>query len=127
MNAPTAASYLEAPLSAEELRDAEIAKRALKIAAMTRSLIRINHAETIHDISNALGNVLCDDEVIGKLAQAALVGPLTAGEMFVTLLAKCIADDADTEAVKQVERIEAGRDDGAADRAQHDREMAAHD
>jgi hypothetical protein len=94
----------------EEMRDTTIAELARKHAAAIRTNVMQGHEQTLHDLGNALGDRLSDNAVMATLIRTAMTcGPLTAGQMLTDLAQKCIDADAEFEALKEVERMEAAR------------------
>ncbi len=92
----------------EELRDAAIAEAARRHAAAIRTNILTGNERTLHDLGNALGERLCQkgaSEILIRSSVAA--GPHTAGNLLLDLIQKCIDDDAEIEAIKEIERAEA--------------------
>jgi len=91
----------------EELRDQQIAELARKHAAATRTNILTGNEKVLHDISNDLGRRLNQKGVSECLVRTAIAcGPLTAGNMLIDLIQKCIDADAENEVLEEVKRLE---------------------
>lgn len=92
----------------EDLRDEAIAAAARRHAAATRTNVLIGNEKVLHDLGNALGERLCQKGVTEQLIRSSVsCGPHTAGNLLLDLIQKCIDDDAELEAIKEIERIEA--------------------
>ena len=93
-------------LDIEEQRDAKICELARAHADATKTNVMNSNSKVLHDLSNALGDRLNHCGVSELLIHAALCcGPLTAGQMLIDLIQKCIDADAETEALVEVERM----------------------
>ncbi len=91
----------------EEQRDELIGEKQRMHAAAIRTNVLASHHQTLHDLANAFGNRLSADGVCEQLIKAAIAsGPYTAGQLLVDMINRCINDDAELEAIKEVERIE---------------------
>lgn len=94
----------------EELRDATIAELARKHAAAIRKNVLQGHAQTMRDLGNAVGDRLCDNDLMAQLVRASMVGgALMAGTLMTDTIQRCIDADAEHEALKEVERMERDR------------------
>ncbi|NHZ94615.1 hypothetical protein [Massilia sp. CCM 8734] len=116
-------------MSAEEQRNAAIAKQATRIAKETIELIRAGDVKTLRDFANVIGDKLSEAGVGENLLRTAMsCGDPTTGRMYADLVRACIADDAEKTATKEIERQEAAHRtsfaEARADRAAHDRAMA---
>lgn len=93
--------------SLDEMREREIATQT---ARFTRAITHncLTNADTaLHDMGNALVDHLSQPGVSEHLIRSALsCGPLQAGQMLLDLIGKCIADEAEIEAIKEVDRME---------------------
>lgn len=92
----------------EEQRDEAIAEAARRHAAAIRTNVLTGNEKALHDLANALGERLCQKGVGEQLIRSSVAcGPHTAGNLLLDLIQKCIDDDAEIEAIKEVERAEA--------------------
>jgi hypothetical protein len=90
---------MNARMSDEEARDAKIRELTEKNAAYTKALIAKGDAKTIRDVGNDVTDYLAfAQEDLNKL----VTGELT----FEQVRDKVINDDAEVQAIAQVERIE---------------------
>ena len=97
---------MNARMSTEEAREAKIAELTAKNAEYTKALIAKGDAKTIHDVGNDVTNYLAfaaDD--LNKLVTSALT--------FEQVRDKVIEDDAEVQAISQVEKMEKVRDEEA--------------
>ena len=93
-------------MSEEEARNAKIRELTAKNAEYTKALIAKGDAKTIHDVGNDVTNYLAfaaDD--LNKL--------VTGGLTFEQVRDKVIEDDAEVQAISQVEKMEKVRDEEA--------------
>lgn len=98
---------MNARFDPEEARDAAIAELARKHATAVAANIRAGHVQTLNDLGNDVGDKLANNDVMATLLSAAAAGPLTVGNLFRDLVQRCIDNDAELEAIKEVERMEA--------------------
>lgn len=99
----------------EELRDATIAELARRHAAAMRTNILAGHEQTLKFVADDLGDQLVMPGISELLIRTALAcGRHHVGQLLVDLIQKCIDTDAENEALKEVERMEAA---GKADPA----------
>lgn len=91
----------------EEQRDQAIADAARRHAKAIDANISEDHKQTLHDIGNALGDRLANNETMGLLIRTArMCNALLVGQMVCDLIQKCIDADAELEAEKEVDRAE---------------------
>ena len=97
---------MNARMSEEEARDAKIRELTEKNAAYTKALLAKGDTKTIHDVG---------DDVTNYLAFAADdLNKLVTGELtFEQVRDKVINDDAEVQAIAQVEKPEKDRDEEA--------------
>lgn len=91
----------------EELRDETIAELTRRHAAAISTNVRIGHEQTLSTVAERLALRLSGSGVTEQLVGAALAsGPYQAGQMLIDLIVKCVAIEAELEAIKEVERME---------------------
>lgn len=92
----------------EDQRDAKIAELARKHVAAIATNIRTGHEQTLFTMAEEFAFRVSQAGVTEHLIRAAMsVGPLGAGQMLIDLIQKGIDCEAENEAVKEVERMEA--------------------
>ncbi len=102
--------------SLDEMREREIAAQMIRFTRAITHNCLTDTDTALHDTGNALGDALSQPGVAENLIRSALsCGPLQAGQMLLTMIHKCIADEAELEAIKEVERMEAARVKSADD------------
>lgn len=95
-------------IDTEELRSTLIDQLTREHAVAIRAKAAAGDAETLHDLGNAVGDRLSQPGVSELMIQTALrSGTTNAGAMVLALVEKCIDADAELEALKEVEQIEA--------------------
>jgi hypothetical protein len=99
---------MNARMSLEEARDAKIAERTAKNADHTKALIAAGDAKTIRDVANDVTNYFAQDKAVDDLNKL-VTGELT----FEQVRDKVIENDAEVQAIKQVERMEQVREEQA--------------
>jgi hypothetical protein len=99
--------------------DARLAEGTKRQIAAIRTNALTGHVQTLEQLAEGLAHRMSGKNVTEYLVRAALVGgPLTAGQMLLDLITKCIADDAENAALVELERADlAGGLDWAAIRA----------
>jgi hypothetical protein len=80
---------------------AEVTKRQ---AAAMRTNALIGHEQTLTGLAESLAYRMSGEGVTEQLVRTALISPLTAGQMLLDLVGKCLADDAETAALVEMER-----------------------
>jgi muconolactone delta-isomerase len=97
---------MNARMSPEEARDAKIRELTAKNAEYTKALIAKGDVKTIHDVGNDVTNYLAfAQEDLNKLVTGALT--------FEQVRDKVIEDDAEVQAISQVEKMESEREEEA--------------
>jgi hypothetical protein len=90
-----------------------LAAETTRQAAVIRSNCLTGHAQTLEAVAEALAHRLSLSGVTEHLVRSVLsCGPLTAGQMLLELVGKCIADEA-----AEAARVELGRGKGGLDLA----------
>ena len=97
---------MNARMSEEEAREAKIGELLEKHAAYTKALIAAGDAKTIHEVGNAVGDYLA-------FAQDDLNKLVTGEITFEQVRDKVIEDDAEVQAIAQVEKMEKDREEEA--------------
>lgn len=99
----------------EELRDATIAELARRHAGAISTNILAGHEQTLKFVADDLGSQLAMPGISELLIRTALAcGRHHVGQLLIDLIQKCIDADAETAAIKEVERMEAaGKEDPA--------------
>jgi muconolactone delta-isomerase len=97
---------MNARMSTEEARDAKIRELTAKNAEYTKALISKGDVKTIRDVGNDVTNYLAfAQEDLNKLVTGALT--------FEQVRDKVINDDAEVQAISQVEKMESDREEEA--------------
>ena len=91
--------------------DAALAREtAIQIAAM-RSAAVAGDAETLESLAESLSHRISQSGVTETLIRTALsCGVHTTGQMLLDMVGKCLADDAEIAALKELERDDGGLD-----------------
>lgn len=119
---------MNARTSYDEARDAEIRRLILVHAAAIRSKVAAGEAP-IAMIANGVTDLLCNDQLAQRLVRSAVaLAPHGAGVCMLELVEQVISDQAEVEAVKEVEHMERDRqesaDDSRIERAVYAQDMA---
>lgn len=109
---------------ADDAFDAQLAEVTKRHATAMRTNALTGHQQTLSGLAESLAYRMSQTGVTEHLVRAALsIGPLGAGQMLLDLVGKCIADDAETAALVEMEREQkAGGLDVVAMRAAAGRE-----
>jgi hypothetical protein len=99
---------MNARMSEEEAREAKIRELTEKNAAYTKALIAAGDAKTIRDVGNDVTSFFALDEAAEDLKKL-VTGELT----FQQVRDKVIRDDAEVQAIAQVEKMESEREEQA--------------
>jgi hypothetical protein len=92
---------------ADDAFRARLAEQTKVHAAAIRTNIQTGHAQTIESITEGLCDRLGRSGVTEKIVRASLIGgPLTAGQLLLDLINKCIEADADNAALVELDREE---------------------
>ncbi len=95
-------------IDTEELRNELIAQLTIKHADAARALILGGNEQVLHDMANAVGDRLCQNKWCEALVRTAVgTEPLKTAALFTAVVNECIKADAENEAIKEVERLEA--------------------
>lgn len=94
----------------EDLRDAAIAEQARIHAVAIATNIRTGHEQTLSAMAEDFALRVSQPGITELLVRTAYAcGPRQVGQMLIDLIQKGVDDQAELAAVKEVERIEAGR------------------
>lgn len=104
---------------ADEAFDRELAEVTKRHAAAMRANVLTGHQQTLEALTETLSIKISADGVTENLIRTALsCGPHTAGNRLLDLIDACIADDAETAALVEMDRAQrAGGLDFSAMRA----------
>lgn len=98
--------------------DAHLAEVTKRQSSAMRTNALIGHEQTLQGLAESLAYRMSQSGVTEQMVRTALISPLTAGQMLLDLVGKCIAEDAETAALVEMERGQkAGGLDVAAMRA----------
>lgn len=90
--------------AADDFDEALIAETKRQAAAIRTNALT-GHEQTLESLAESLAHRLSQSGVTEHLVRAALsVGPLGAGQMLLSLIGKCIEEDAETAALVELER-----------------------
>ncbi|MEC5161892.1 hypothetical protein [Janthinobacterium sp. CG_S6] len=91
----------------EERREEMIVERLKKHADYTRAQCQAGDAKMLRDIANNLGSLLVEPGVSEEIVKSVALGYAgLAGNLVAKLVNKAIDDDAEVEAIKEVEKLE---------------------
>lgn len=93
-------------LSQPEMRDIAIAEKTATHAATIRAAVAAGEPP-IGLIADGVTDLLCDAELAQRLVRTAACAPAEVGPAFGALVEQVIAEQAEVEAIKEVEREEA--------------------
>lgn len=92
---------------ADEAFDAQLAEVSKRHAAAMRTNVITGHKQTLEALAESLAHRMSKPGVTEYLVRAAIsCGPLTAGQMLLDLVGKCIADEAETAALVEMDRAQ---------------------
>lgn len=94
--------------SLEEMRDALIAEKTAEHIVSIREKVEAGDVP-LGLITNGVDDLLCDSQLAQQIARLSLVVPAAAGMVQAWLTEHVIADQAEVEAIKEVERMERNR------------------
>ncbi|MFZ3286602.1 MAG: hypothetical protein WA191_07100 [Telluria sp.] len=124
MNAPCPAHLP----SADEQRNAEIARLTAIHATRIRSLAASGEPITLACIADAWTSTLCNNELAAQIVRADAATTDTLGALIHWQIEQAVHALAETDALRDLECMERERveseQDARAERAKHDREMA---
>lgn len=99
---------MNARADTEKLRDAAIAELTTKHAEALRAKLATGDATALHDMANAVGERLSQPGICELIVGTAVkCGQFKAGTLFSAVVDECVQADAEREAIKEVERMEA--------------------
>jgi hypothetical protein len=119
---------MNARLDLEELRDSQIATLTSIHAAALRKAVSAGEPQTLAIVADRFTDALTDDAKARELVRASMAHPSAAGAYVAQMVADIIDAAAEIDAIKEVERMEAGRaeseDDDLVERGTWHRQMA---
>jgi hypothetical protein len=113
--------------SLDEMRDALIAEKTAEHVVSIRAKVEAGDVP-LGLIADGVDDLLCDSQLAQQLVRLSLVVPAAAGMVQAWLTEHVIADQAEVEAIKEVERMERWRqesaDEARIERAVFEQDMA---
>jgi hypothetical protein len=118
---------MNARLSLDEMRDALIAEKTAEHIVSIRAKVESGDVP-LGLIADGVSDLLCDSQLAEQIVRLSLVVPAAVGMVQAWLVEHVIADQAEVEAIKEVERMGRDRQESADEarigRAAMDRAMS---
>lgn len=100
---------MKCDLTYEEARDEKIAELTEQHARARMAMLRIGDKPTVSAVASSVSAEFNDDRLMDELVELAVRDPHAMQARFEALVSKVVRDEAEADAVREVEQIESDR------------------